>query len=166
MSLVKERIFPIVNPFVSIGILWYFAFKSQTVKNKDLLPCLIFFTIIAVSCKKEKDPTIIGQWVSVSNYTEENGSFNWRPTNGFSQLITFNSDARFSTFIDIPTGSGTYAYNNRAAKIDLNYEADHYGTISATVTYQIDELTNDRLMVSSFSAVGNLQFRTEYARHD
>lgn len=135
-------------------------------KNKILLFCLIFFTLFIISCKKEKDPAVVGKWVSTSNYTEENGSFAWRPTNGFSQSISFNPDSRFSTFIDIPTGGGTYSYDNRAAKIDLNYEADHYGTISGTVTYKIDELTNTRLVVSSFSPSGNLQFRTEYIRLD
>ncbi|MEP7375064.1 MAG: hypothetical protein ABI675_16825 [Chitinophagaceae bacterium] len=135
-------------------------------KSKILLRCLIFFTLIATSCKKERDTTIIGKWISTSNYTEENGNFSWRPTDGFSQVITFNPDARFSTFIDMPTGSGTYTYDSRAAKIDLNYEADHYGTVPATVTYKIDELANDRLIVSSFSLSGNLQFKTEYIRHD
>jgi hypothetical protein len=136
------------------------------VKSKILLPCLFSFILITGSCKKERDATIIGKWISTSNYTDENGSFSWKPTNGFSQAITFNPDARFSTFIDIPTGSGTYLYDNRAAKINLKYEADHYGTIPGTVTYKIDELTNDRLVVSSFSSSGNLQFRTEYIRPD
>lgn len=135
-------------------------------KNKILLFCLIFFTLTTISCKKEKDPAVIGKWVSTSHYSEENGHFSWKPTNGFSQSITFNPDARFSTFIDIPTGGGTYAYDNRAAKIDLNYEADHYGTIPGTVTYKIEELTNTRLVVSSFSSAGNLQFKTEYIRLD
>jgi hypothetical protein len=136
------------------------------VKNKILLLSLIFLTLFTISCKKEKGPAVIGKWVSISNYTEENGSFTWRPTNGFSQFVTFNPDSRFSTFIDIPTGGGTYAYDNRVAKIDLNYEADHYGTIPGTVTYKIEELTNNRLVVSSFSSSGNLQFKTEYIRLD
>lgn len=102
----------------------------------------------------------------MSNYTEENGNFAWRPTGRFSQSITFNPDARFDTFIDIPTGGGTYSYDSRGAKIDLNYEADHYGTIAATVTYKIEELTDNRLIVSSYTSSGNLQFKTEYIRLD
>jgi hypothetical protein len=136
------------------------------VKNRILLLALVICILITISCKKEKDPAVIGKWVSISNYTEENGTFTWRSTNGFSQFITFNMDARFSTFIDIPTGGGTYVYDNRAAKIDLSYEVDHYGTIPWTVTYKIDELTNNRLVVSSFSSSGNLQFKTEYIRLD
>lgn len=136
-------------------------------KNNILLFCLVLLTLITtISCKKEKDPTVIGKWVSISNYTEENGAFTWKQTNGFSQFFTFNPDARFSTFIDIPTGGGTYAYDNRAAKINLNYEADHYGTIPGTVNYKIDEMTNNRLVVSSFSSSGSLQFKTEFIRLD
>ncbi len=122
--------------------------------------------LIAFSCKKEKEPSVIGSWVSISNYQEENGSFTWTPTNSFSQSITFNPDARFNTFIDIPTGGGTYVYDKRSAKIDLNYEADRYGTVPGKVTYKIDELTSDRLVVSSFSPSGHLQFKTEYTRID
>lgn len=135
-------------------------------KNKILLPFIIILTLGFTSCKKEKDPTVIGEWVSISNYTAENGVFTWRPTSRFSQSITFDPDARFDTFIDIPTGAGTYSYDNRARKIDLNYEADHYGTTARTVTFNIEELTNNRLVVSSFSPAGNLQFKTEYVRND
>jgi len=136
------------------------------VKNKILLPCLVLFTLVTISCKKDNEPAVIGKWVSISNYTEENNSFTWKSTNGFSQMITFNPDARFDTFIDIPTGGGTYAYDKRASKIDLHYEADYLGTTPGTVTYKIDLLTNTRLVVSSFSSSGNLQFKTEYVRLD
>jgi len=136
------------------------------VKNKIPLLCYVLFMLATFSCKKEKEPAVIGRWVSIANYTEENNSFTWKSTDGFSQVITFNPDARFNTFIDIPTGGGTYAYDKNAAKIDLYYEADPYGTIPGTVTYKIDELTNTRLVVSSFSSSGNLQFKTEYIRLD
>jgi len=136
------------------------------VKNKILLLGLVLFTLVTISCKKEKEPAVLGKWISISNYTEENSSFTWRSTNGFSQTITFNPDARFDTFIDIPTGGGTYTYDRNAAKIDLHYEADYYGTTPGTVTYKIDVLTSARLVVSSFSSSGNLQFKTEYIRLD
>ena len=135
-------------------------------KRKILLPFVVFLTLSFTSCKKEKEPAVIGKWVSISNYTAENGVFSWRTTSRFNQSITFNPDARFSTFIDIPTGGGTYSYDNRGAKIELNFEADHYGTTARTVTYKIEELTNNRLVVSSFSPAGNLQFKTEYVRND
>jgi hypothetical protein len=143
-----------------------FCVQIRVREKKILLLCLVFLTLITISCKKERDLTLIGKWVSISNYTDENGSFSWRSTNGFSQYITFNPDVRFSTFIDMPTGSGTYAYDRKEAKIDLNYEADHSGTIPAIVTYKIDELSNNRLVVSSFSPAGKLQFKTEYVRND
>ncbi len=148
---------------LSFGIL---RLNPGAVKNKILLPFVVFLTLSFTSCKKEKDPTVIGKWVSISNYTAENGVFTWRPTSRFSQSITFKPDARFNTFIDIPTGAGTYSYDYRAAKIDLNYEADHYGTTARTVTYKIEELTNNRLVVSGLSPAGNLQFKTEYVRND
>jgi hypothetical protein len=136
------------------------------VKNKILSLCLVLFTLITISCKKEKEPAVIGKWTSISNYTEENSHFTWKATNGFSQTITFNPDARFNTFVDMATGGGTYAYDKTAAKIDLHYEADYVGTTPVTVTYKIDLLTNTRLIVSSFSSSGNLQFKTEYIRLD
>ena len=143
-----------------------FCCQIPAVKNKILLLCLVLLTLITISCKKEKEPAVIGKWISISNYTEENSSFTWKSTNGFSQTITFNPDARFSTFIDIPTGGGTYTYDKKAANIDLNYEADYYGTIPETISYKIEALTNTRLVVSSYSASGNLQFKTEYIRLD
>jgi hypothetical protein len=147
----------------SFGIL---HLNPGAVKNKLFFPFVVFLTLSFTSCKKEKDPAIIGNWVSISNYTAENGVFNWRTTSRFNQLISFNTDARFSTFVDIPTGAGTYSYDNRGAKIDLSYEADHYGTTARTVTYKIEELTGNRLVISSFSPAGNLQFKTEYVRND
>lgn len=130
------------------------------------MPCLLFLTFLGVFCTKEKDRSILGKWVSISNYTEVNGNFAWRPSGGIGESITFNPDESFSTFIDIPTGGGTYSYDNVTSKIHLNYVADNYGTMPGTVIYKIDELTNTRLIVSSISSSGNLQFRTEYVRLD
>jgi hypothetical protein len=135
-------------------------------KNKILLPFIACLALGIVSCKKSKDPGVIGKWSSISNYTAENGNFAWRSTSRFSQTIAFNPDARFNTFIDVPTGGGTYSYDTRAAEIDLSFEADHYGTVAGTITYKIEELTDNRLVVSSYSSFGNLQFKTEYIRLD
>jgi hypothetical protein len=148
---------------VAFGIL---QINPGAVKNKILLSFVVFLTLSITSCKKEKEPAIIGKWVSISKYTEENGVFSWRTISRFNPLISFNTNARFSTFIDIPTGAGTYSYDNRGAKIDLYYEADHYGTTARTETYKIEELSSDRLVISSFSPAGNLQFKTEYIRND
>jgi len=136
------------------------------VKSKIRSLSFLLIILITISCKKEKDPAIFGSWASISNYREENGAFSWTPTNGYSQFITFYPDARFNTFFCIPTGGGTYVYDHRVAKISLKFEADHYGTIPGTATYKIEELTNSRLVVSSFSPAGNLQFKTEYVRNE
>ena len=140
--------------------------NPDAVKNKILLPFVVFLALSLTSCKKEKDPDLTGSWYSVANYRAENGSFTWFPTNGFGQFITYYPDARFNTSNCVPTGGGTYSYNSRAAKIELNYEADRYGTVPGTATYKVEELTDTRLVVSSFSPAGHLQFKTEYVRND
>lgn len=137
-----------------------------TVKIKIPLPFVVFLLLSFSSCKKEKAPDVIGNWYSVANYRAGNGSFTWSPTNGFGQFITFYSDARFNTSNCVPTGGGTYSYNSRATAIELNYEADHYGTIPGKISYKIEDLTDTRLILSSYAATGSLQFKTEYVRFD
>ena len=134
-------------------------------KSKIVASCLYLLIIVSPSCKKDSFPDIVGQWVSDAVYIkQENGTFNWVEGPRFSEHFNFYPDSRFAYMSDVPGGHGTYSYNNGTKDLLLNYEADPYGNIPQTVTYKVEKLNNDKLIIAYYSAAGSLFAKTEYSR--
>jgi hypothetical protein len=135
------------------------------VKSKRSTFYLLILVGFFSSCSKEQssEPAIVGKWMSVSVYQEDNGQFNWLEANGFHEFVTFQADARFSIFTDVPGGKGTYVYDGAARNITLQYE-DQAGNFTAAENRQVEQITPGKLVVAYFSPQGKLVNKVEYSR--
>ncbi|MBN8674062.1 MAG: hypothetical protein J0L56_08010 [Chitinophagales bacterium] len=84
--------------------------------KKVLLILLLSFLL--VSCKKEKEFSIIGSWQLESIYRrDQSGEFRWFQVSNNLRLaffLNFTGDGRYSSSSDIPEDYGTYFYNHSA----------------------------------------------------
>ena len=136
-------------------------------KSKVLASCLFFLFIFSPSCKKDSFPGIIGHWISVADYREQqNGNFEWIPADGRSYFhYSFYPDGRFSSWSDVPSGYGTYSYNRSSGDLQLNFEANSYGGAVGTITLKVEKTNQDRLIFAHFSNTGILYTKTEFAKY-
>jgi len=132
-------------------------------KNKISIPCLFSLLFFFTSCKKESSVSIVGQWRSVSIYTvQDNGTYNWISVDGHPQFYNFSTEGKFGSATDVPGGSGSYNYDDALQKLTLHYEADPYGNISHTTSFEVESLDRDKLILSYSS--GDFLYKTEYSR--
>ena len=132
-------------------------------KSKILFTCLVIFTFVTFSCKKESAPAIVGEWRMSAVYTNTtSGSYEWITTIRFPELLTFNSDSKFSSFTDVPGGSGTYSYSRVSNELQLNFEADNWYPTRSTVL-KVESLTKDKLVTLLTYASGIVR-KNEYTR--
>lgn len=134
-------------------------------KGKRFTLYLLILIGFFSSCSKEHsgEPAIVGKWMSVSVYQEDNGQFNWLAASGFHEFVTFQADARFTIFTDVPGGKGTYLYDGAARNITLQYE-DQAGNFTTAENRQVEQITPDKLVVAYFSPQGKLVNKVEYSR--
>jgi hypothetical protein len=137
-------------------------------KSKIVTSCLFFLVIFSSSCKKDSFPGLVGQWVSIAYYRNENGTFNWLPASmmRFPDHISFTADSRFYTSTDVSGISGTYVYDNRLNQLTLNIEADIFGNAPSSNVLKVENLNNARLIVAYYYSTGDLAEKTEYSRVD
>jgi hypothetical protein len=134
-------------------------------KNKSSILCLFLFLFSFTSCKKESSASIIGQWMSISDYRkQENGTFSWASTSRFPYFFNFYPNGSFGRWSDVPAGGGDYNYDNSLETLILNYETDRYGNTARTEVFKVEELTNSTMIISYFSSSGNFLYKTEYSK--
>ncbi len=94
-------------------------------------------------------------------YSERDG---WVTEMRFPEVVTFESDAQFSVFTDVPGGAGKYSYSRSSNELQLQYEADRYGNPAREALQKVETLTNDKLIISREPSVNGMMYKTEYAR--
>ena len=97
----------------------------------------------------------------ISIYTENDG---WVSNLRFPEVVTFEADAQFYSFTDVPVGTGTYRYNRSSNELQLQYEADTYGNPSRSALQKVEKLTNDKLVIAREPSVNGMIYKTEYSR--
>ena len=130
-------------------------------KSKIIIPIIFFVLLLATSCKKESSPAIVGKWMCTAVYSERDG---WVTEMRFPEVVTFESDAQFSVFTDVPGGAGKYSYSRSSNELQLQYEADRYGNPSRSALQKVETLTNDKLIIAREPSVNGMMYKTEYAR--
>lgn len=79
---------------------------------------ILLLSSIFISCKKEKEFSIIGSWQLESTYRrDQSGEFRWFQVSNNLRLaffLNFTGDGRYSSSSDIPEDYGTYFYNHSA----------------------------------------------------
>ena len=134
-------------------------------RSKIAAYCLLALLFFSPACKKDISSAIIGNWISVSDFTmQANGIYMWTPVDRYPQSFSFSSEGRFSSFTDVPGGTGKYNYDGGLQQLTLSYEADGYGNIPNMQNFKVETITSDKLVLSYFSPANNLVFKTEYLR--
>ncbi len=133
-------------------------------KSKTLYTCLILLTLAAISCKKEStNPAIVGKWKNTAVYSDPaSGGFGWETVTRFNQVVTFNPNAEFSFYTDVPGGAGIYSFDNSSGELLLRFEADNYGNSSRNELRRVETVSSNKL-VTSTSVNGSI-FKMEYVR--
>ncbi len=134
-------------------------------KSKLLFPIIFFFIFFATSCKKEAvAPAIVGEWLTTAVYSDPvTGGEGWVTNFRFAERITFNSNSEFFSFTDVPGGSGTYNYSRSSNELQLNFDADRYGSPIVSSLLKVESLTNDKLITTYTYANGSIR-KSEYIR--
>lgn len=94
-------------------------------------------------------------------YSERDG---WITEMRFPEVVTFQADAQFSFFTDVPGGAGKYSYSRSSNELQLQYEADRYGNPSRSDLQKVESLTNDKLVIAREPSVNGMMYKTEYSR--
>lgn len=133
-------------------------------KSKILLPFIFFFLLFATSCKKESTPAIVGSWRNTAVYSDPSrGGYGWVTEIRYPQVITFENNARFYSRSDVPEGAGVYDYNYSSRQLQLQYEADSYGTPAHSVLKKVETLTSDKLVIIIQTGNGMI-YKQEYSK--
>ena len=94
-------------------------------------------------------------------YSENDG---WITEMRFPEVVTFEADAQFTFFTDVPGGTGKYSYSLSSNELQLQYEADPYGNPPRLALQKVETLTNDKLVIAREPSVNGMMYKTEYAR--
>ena len=115
-------------------------------KGRLLVIPSLFIVFLALSCKKESHPSIVGNWAAEAIYGETaNGNMGWnRPGLGF--ILTLTNDGKFGLLTDVPEGHGTYTYDRSTGAITLTYLPSN-----STSVLQAAELTMENLTLLGLS---------------
>ena len=133
-------------------------------KSKILYTCLILLTLTTISCKKEStSPAIVGKWKNTAVYSDPaTGGFGWETVTRFNEIVTFNPNAEFSFYTDVPGGAGIYSFDNSSGDLLLQFEADSYGNSSRNELRRVETVNSDKLVISATS--NGVLFKAEYVR--
>jgi hypothetical protein len=120
-------------------------------KGRLLAISSLFIVLFTASCKKEAVPGIVGKWVSEAIYQNDgNGGMAWTYSPRTAYFITFHSNGHFSTMTDVPGAGGLYTYERETGRIIMNYEATATNPVPGTSVIHVEQLTTDKLLLSSF----------------
>lgn len=117
-----------------------------------------FILIFFCSCQKDKQPTIVGLWVEMSDCIRDNsGILICGGAPGFPLKLTLSEDGKYYAFNDVPAGHGIYHYNYWSKQ--LTFE-DSGGTVSIVTVSAL----NDDYLVTDYSRNGVVEYRQKFLR--
>ena len=125
------------------------------------LVCLSFLFLFLVSCKKEKQTSIVGIWKEVSiYYQDDQGNYKWNDVlHGFTSFLTFTDTGTYSAWQCTPAGRGYYQYDHASKQVRM--EDISSGIISIR---SVSLLDNDHLILDhGMTSMG--EFKVKYTRN-
>src|SRR5687767_3402752 len=105
---------------------------------------VLFISLFFLSCKKEKQASIVGTWKEVSAYYQDGqGNYKWNDAlHGFPYFLTFTDMGTYSSWQCTPGGRGYYQCD--AASKQLRMENISSGNI---LTLSVSSLDDGYLIV-------------------
>ena len=117
-----------------------------------------FISIFFFSCQKDKQVSIVGLWIEISDCTRDNsGAFDCSGTPEFPLRLTLSENGKYYVFNDVPAGQGIYHYNYGSKQ--LTFE-DSGGAVSIVTVSVLD----DNYLVTDYSRNGVVEYRQKYLR--
>lgn len=120
-----------------------------------------FLFLFLISCKKEKQPSIVGTWKEVSAYYQDGqGNYKWNDVlHGFPYFLTFTDFGTYSSRQCTPAGKGYYQYD-RASK-QVRMEDISSGNI---LTLSVSTLDDDYLILDH-GQTGMGEYKVKFIRN-
>lgn len=104
----------------------------------------ISLSILLFSCQKNKQPAIVGVWIEISVYSQDNsGNYYWSGAPRFPYVLTLKDDGTYSGWQCYPTGSGVYRYNHVNSHLELQEMPS-----GSTETLSVSVLDDDYLILN------------------
>ena len=115
-------------------------------------------SIFFLSCKKDKQATIVGLWIEISDCIRDNsGVLICGDAPKFPLRLTLSENGKYNAFNDVPAGQGIYHYNYGSKQ--LTFE-DSGGTVSIVTV----SVLNDDYLVTDYSRNGVVEYSQKYLR--
>ena len=127
---------------------------------KKILPFLLI-SLFLISCKKDKQPSIVGVWKEVEIYMKDsNGNYSWdKVLHGYTYFLSLRDDGTYSGFQCTTLGRGVYQYDHTTREIRMQDIPS--GT---TNTYTVSTLDEDYLILNyGMTSMG--EFRVKFIRN-
>jgi VCBS repeat-containing protein len=126
---------------------------------------LIFILILSLSilsCSKEKDASIVGNWTQIARYSQDaSGQFTWTYMQDMDAAFraNFTSEGTFVMLQRDPYAKGVYQYNYATKQLKL----DDLNTNTNTANTMVSYLDEEYLVIDWFQN-GNLYKKDKYLR--
>ena len=124
---------------------------------KKIVP--ILFILFFVSCKKDKQVSIVGTWKEISVYSSDNsGSFYWSGPPGFPYILTLNDEGKYFGWNCVPAGKGLYQYDHASKR--LRFESIPSGNVDTMAV----SFLNDEYLIFDYSVNSIVVYRQKFMR--
>lgn len=101
-----------------------------------------FFSLLLFSCTKEKNITIVGNWIEEANYyMDSTGQYTWGPASRWPVNLTFSTDGTCEFFQEMAGSTRSYQYNPTTRELI-------YGSNTAPA-YKVSLLNEEFLILDS-----------------
>ena len=120
-----------------------------------------FLFLFLISCKKEKQASIVGTWKEVSAYFQDGqGNYKWNDVlHGYTYFLSLRDDGTYSGFQCTPLGGGVYQYDYITREIRMQDISS--GT---TNTYTVLALDED-YMILNYGMTRLGEYRVKFIRN-
>jgi len=104
---------------------------------------ILLFSVFFISCKKETNISIVGNWIEEANYYQDStGQYIWGPTSRWPMNLTFTPDGNCEVFQEMAGSTSSYSYNPSTRELV-------YGSSAAPV-YKVSLLNEEYLILDSY----------------
>jgi len=128
-------------------------------KSMKRLFAFFFISIFFFSCQKDKQATIVGLWIEISDCIRDNsGALICGDAPKFPLRLTLSENGEYSFFNDVPAGHGIYQYNY--SNKQLIFESS-----GGNVDIRMVSLLDDDYLIIDYSLNGVVEYRQKFLRY-
>jgi hypothetical protein len=124
---------------------------------KKIAPIMLI--LFLVSCKKDKQVSIVGTWREISVYSGDNsGNFYWSGPPRFPYILTLDDDGKYFGWSCVPADKGFYQYDHANKRV--RFESIPSGNVDTIAV----SFLNDEYLIFDYSVNGVVEYRQKFIR--